>query len=220
MRNLTKDLENRKINFNLLEEYGFKKDNNNYILKKNILNDEFKVIITITNNEVLSKLIDLSINEEYQLVDVINSSGQFVGSIRSEYENIIHDFIMNCSNYDVFKSKQSKEIIKYIKDKYNDDLEYLWKKFPKNAVWRNKENNKWYGALLTIEESKLGIKSDKIIEILDIRCSVKGIVDNEKYFQGYHMNKNNWITIKMDNTVSNEVIYKLIDDSYNISLIK
>ena len=32
------------------------------------------------------------------------------------------------------------------------------------------------------------------------------------------MNKNNWITIKLDSSVTLEEIYTLIDISYNISL--
>ena len=34
------------------------------------------------------------------------------------------------------------------------------------------------------------------------------------------MNKDNWITIKLDNSVKTEKIFELIDNSYNISSIK
>ena len=44
------------------------------------------------------------------------------------------------------------------------------------------------------------------------------IVDNEKFFPGYHMNKKSWITIKLDNSVDIKTIKKLIDNSYNLSL--
>ena len=32
------------------------------------------------------------------------------------------------------------------------------------------------------------------------------------------MNKNSWITIKLDNSVETERIFELIDNSYNLSL--
>ena len=38
---------------------------------------------------------------------------------------------------------------------YCDELEFLWQKFPDNAVWRRKDNKKWYGALLTVSKEKL-----------------------------------------------------------------
>ena len=135
----------------------------------------------------------------------------------------MQNIIEKCTTPNVFKSKQAKEIIKYVKNKYNDDLEFLWKKFSENAVWRNKTNNKWYGALLIISEKKLELKSDKIIDIIDLRYpkdKIKEIIDNKKIFAGYHMNKDNWITIKLDNSVKTEKIFDLIDNSYNLSLEK
>ena len=115
------------------------------------------------------------------------------------------------------------EVIKYIKEKYHDDLEFLWEKFPNDAIWRNKQNNKWYGLILTIDENKLGIKSSKKVEIIDLRYpkeDIKNIVDNKKIFPGYHMNKNSWLTIKLDGIVTLQEIYKLIDISYELSIKK
>ncbi len=34
------------------------------------------------------------------------------------------------------------------------------------------------------------------------------------------MNKDNWITIKLDNSVKTEIIFELLDNSYNLSLEK
>ena len=82
-------------------------------------------------------------------------------------------------------------------------------------------NNKWYGALLIISERKLKLESDKMVDIIDLRYSkdkIKEMVDNEKIFEGYHMNKNSWITLKLDGSVKTEKIFELIDNSYNLSL--
>ena len=83
------------------------------------------------------------------------------------------------------------------------------------------KNNKWYGALLVVKENKLGIKSDKFVEIIDLRFqkeNIHKIIDNNRFYPGYHMNKNNWITIKLDNSVETKKIFELIDNSYNLSL--
>ncbi len=223
MRNLKNDFENKFINFEKLLKYGFYRKENSYYYENNIYDNHFKVAIEISKEKQISKVIDLSTDEEYILVDIKNSSGEFLGQIKEEYENILNDIIENCTNPNVFKSSQAKEVIKYIKDKYNDDLEYLWKKFPNNAIWRNNDNNKWYGALLVLEENKLGIDSDKIIDIIDLRYQkdhIKEIIDNKKVFAGYHMNKDNWITIKLDGSVNIKEIYKFIDNSYKLSLEK
>lgn len=221
MQMLNNELKNRKIDYKKLLDYGFKKEQNKYLYKEKIFNNQFEIIVEVLNHSMTSKLIDAINKEEYILVDIKDSVGEFVGKVREEYYSIIQDIIDKCTNMNVFKSSEAKEIICYIKNKYQDELEYLWEKFPENAIWRNKQNNKWYGLILTIEENKLGIKGNKKIEIVDLRYpkdDIKNILDNKKIFKGYHMNKNNWITIKLDGSVTLKEIYNLIDISYDISL--
>lgn len=223
MRNLNNKLRKRMIEFEKLLEYGFWQENNQYIFKKKIYNEQFEIVVIVSNNSINSKIIDLENDDEYVLVDVVGASGEFVGKIRNEYEKVLEDIIEKCTIEEVFKSYQAKEIIEYIKEKYDDDLEFLWKKFDDNAVWRNKKNNKWYGALLIVAANKIGIDSEKIIEIIDLRYQkedIKKLVNNETIFPGYHMNKDNWITIKLDGSVKTEKIIELIDNSYKISLEK
>ena len=221
MRDLSKEFENRNIDYERLIRYGFQKKNNTYILKKFMQEQCFQAIVEISDEKQVAKLMDLSTNEEFVLVDVRDSSGDFVGKIREEYEEILEDIFENCSTFDVFQSKQAKEVTQYVKEKYQDDLEYLWKKFPKNAIFRIKKNHKWYAALLVIPEKKLGIDSDKMIEIIDVRYQQEDIqnkIDNQKIWGGYHMNKEHWITIKLDETIDIKEIFQLIDNSYQLSL--
>lgn len=221
MRKLENELKNKTINISKLLEYGFIKENEKYIYSTKIYNEQFEMIVEVRENDITSKLIDLAIGDEYILVDVQDSIGEFVGKIREEYENKLDNIISECTSFNIFKSEQAKEVIKYIKEKYNDDLEYLWKRFPENAIWRNNTNNKWYGALLIISERKLEIASDKMIEIIDLRYQkeqIKEIIDNKTIYAGYHMNKDNWITIKLDKSVQLEKIFELIDNSYKLSL--
>lgn len=223
MRNLNKGFENKIIEYEKLLEYGFILKDNKYILEKSINNNLFQVIVEISKDNSVSKVVDLAMKEEYILVDVSSSAGDFVGRVKAEYDNILNDIIEKCTTLNIFKSKQAKMIIQYVKEKYKDDLEYLWKKFPNNAIWRNKRNNKWYGALLVVSENKLGISSDKVVEIIDLRYQkdkIKEVIDHNKILEGYHMNKNSWITIRLDESVEIEEIYKLIDNSYKLSLEK
>ena len=223
MRIVDNELKNKTIDYDKLLKYGFTKENEMYLYKTKIYDEQFEMNVIVENNKITSKLIDLMNEEEYILVDIKDTAGEFVGKVREEYEKELQNIITKCTTQDIFKSEQAKEVIKYVKEKYNDDLEYLWNKFPENAVWRNKINNKWYGALLVISERKLKIESDEIVNIIDLRYQkdkIKDIIDNEKIFEGYHMNKDNWITIRLDGSIKTEKIFELIDNSYNISLTK
>ena len=223
MRNLENYFKDRKINYDRLIEYGFILKEDNYYYEKIINDGVFKIVIEINKQQKIAKVIDLLNDQEYNLVDVKGVTGNFVGKIKEIYEALINDIVDKCSDVDVFKSKQTIAIINYVKAKYDNDLEFLWKRSPKNAIWRNQNNRKWYGAVLVISKDKLKIESNEMVEILDLRYQkndIKNIIDNYKIFPGYHMNKDNWITIILDGRVELEEIYQLIDNSYQLSLHK
>ena len=217
MRNLDYLLKNKKIDYNKLIEYGFIKKDNAYCYQKEICNKEFLVDVFVNENKQISRLIELENNEDYVLVDT-NSKGNYVGKIREEYENILNDIANNCFIKEVFKNKQTNEIINYIKDKYGDELEFLWEKFDNNAIVRRIDNKKWYGLFGIISLDKLGIDSHKEVEILNVRCdNIENVVDNKTIFLGYHMNKKHWITIILNNNMSTKNIINLLDKSYNLA---
>ena len=169
MRDLNTYLKNRTISFNSLVKYGFKenkrskenKENNTYYYEKEICDNQFKVIVEVKKNKLISKVIDIYNEEEYVLVDIEDAVGEFVGKIRQEYEKVLDDIIKKCTEKEVYKEKQSKQVINYIKEKYNDELEFLWEKLDDTAICRNKTNNKWYFLIGKNALKKIGIESDE-----------------------------------------------------------
>ena len=87
---------------------------------------------------VAASVVDPVSSEPYTLHLSECSSGKFVGSVRTEYEKLLADIAAKCFDDAVFKTRQAKELIAYVKDSFGEEPEYLWKKFPENAVWREK----------------------------------------------------------------------------------
>lgn len=104
----------------------------------------------------------------------------------------------------------------YIKNKYGDKLEFLWPKFPSNAIWRRKDNKKWYCLIISLPKNKLKLKGDEIAVIIDVRINDEDLkmIDNISIFEAYHMNKKHWITLLLDSNLSDKTIFELIDKSY------
>lgn len=203
--------DNKIINYDKLLSYGFKIDGNNYIYNKRIHNDEFNVIVIVNNGMITSKVVEVDSNEEYVLVDT-SSTGSFILEVNNKYEEVVNDIFSKCfNNYNL-----SNKVISYIKNKYGDELEYLWEKFPSYAVVRNKLNNKWYALIAKIEKNKLIGESNELIWVLNLRCD-GNIVDNINIFPGYHMNKKSWISIDLCGNINIEKVYNLIDKSYELS---
>ena len=217
--NLEKDIFKRTtINFKKLIEYGFKKEKDKYIYQKSFLNNDFQAIITIDNNEnISSKIIDLQINEEYINIRT-EMNGEFVNKVRESYKEILIDIKNKCTEINYFINNQTNRITKYINNKYLDKPELLWPKFPGYGVFRNKNNNRWYGIIMNIDSSKLENTTGEV-EIINIKLKeekIKKLLKIKGYYKAYHMNKKDWISIILNDTLKDNEIITLIDESYNL----
>lgn len=184
------------------------------------MDQQFTLTVTISTAGVaMTKLIDTATDSEYVLHLAPKASGEFVGQVSVAYQDVLQRIEAACCEDDVFATKQARELIQFVQRTFEDDLEFLWPKFPKNAVWRRLDNRKWYGALLTVAKSKLGLTGDELVTVIDMRATpaeVIELVDGEHYFPGYHMNKRNWYTIVLDGTVPTAEICQRLQASYEL----
>lgn len=206
------------FDYSKLLNYGFKEENNIYYYEKYILDNNYKICIKIENNNVIGKIYDLIFNDEYLNLNV-DSNLSFNNKIKEEYINILKDIKNNCTKESLFVFKQSNEITNYIKRKYKVSPEFLWDKSSGNGVFRNKNNKKWFGIIISVSKDKLDLKyKQEIIEIINLKLDedmIKELIKMDGFYRAYHMNKKSWISIILDNTLDNEIIYSLIDQSYN-----
>ena len=212
-----------KIDFDKILKYGFKKDKSLYKYSKNIMNNNFRIDVEINEDGVVKgKVFDLSFEEEYTNFRVEGNIGSFACQVKEEFENLLNNIKDNCFIRSDFIYEQSNVIAHLIKEKYGDDPEFEWDKFPGYATFRNKDSKKWYGIIMNIDKSKLDKKSNAEVEIIDIKLDSNTIEDLLKldgFYPAYHMNKKSWISIILDNTVSNETIMNLIEKSYSYTVL-
>lgn len=204
--------------YDKLLNFGFVIDGENYIYSCQIMQKQFSLNVWVfPDGKVQTRLFDTGTEEEYILHLAESAEGRFVGEVRTACLSVLQKIADNCFEKKIFQSDYADKIIQYIKNRYQDDFEYLWEKFPENAVVRRSDNKKWYAALLIVEKNKIGLLGVGKIEILDLRAepeNIEKLVDNKKYFLGYHMNKKHWMTLCLDGTVALEDIFRHIDESY------
>ena len=221
MREITNFIKNKKINFKKLEEFGFKLKDNSYYYQTSLLKNQFKMSVKISlDNSIFTEIIDTETNEAYILHLLEIKRSGYSEKVYKAYSEVLEKIKKECFEDEIFKANYTKEIVDYIKNKYGDELEFLWEKSPKNAVVRRKSSNKWYAVILTISKRKLNLNSDEIIEVINLHNSseeIEKLIDNKRYFPAYHMNKKYWCTICLDGTVELKEIYKLIDVSYELA---
>ena len=209
------ELRYKRIVKDKLAPFGFKDGS----YSECVLDGQFELILSVDGDKLFSKLVETAFGDEYVLHLVEGAQGEFVGEVKSAYNAVIDKFIENCCETDIFKSRQSHEVIEYARRVYGDELEFLWEKFPDNAVLRRNDSCSWSCALLTVSRAKLGFGSDEKVEIIDLRMKPESadMIDGKKYLAGYHMNKKNWYTIVLDGTVPTEEIFERIDESYRLA---
>ena len=209
-----------KPNSDKLNKYGFTEKNGAHVYTAQIMDGQFLLTLKITENDIHTEVIDLATNEPYTLFLVDGAMGSFVGEVRSFYESALRDIADKCFDKCIFKSEYTQGLIEYVATTYGDAPEFLWEKYPDCAIFRRKDNNKWYGLIMTVAKSKLGLQSDERVEILDLKADtneIDSLVDGKKIFSGYHMNKRHWITVCLDGSVPLREIERMLDISYKLA---
>lgn len=216
--------ENRQAVPAKLEAFGFRETDGAYRYETPMLDGQFILIVTVFKDGTVSaQTIDPLSREEYVLHLVEGSVGNFVGSVRSEFEARLTEIRDRCFEKIRLGNAETEHVMAYILEKYQDSPEYLWEKTPEDAIWRRKDNGKWYGVLLTIPKRRLGLDSDEKTDILALRTDpevLPALLSEQGFFPAYHMNKKHWFTVCLDGTVPTELLFGLIDKSYALALKK
>ncbi len=207
-----------KVNFKKLLEYGFTYESHLYHYST-VLTNHFRADIVITEDGTLSGAIyDLITGEEYTNFRVKNQTGPFVSSIREEYRNILEKIRISCFTTQYFISNQANRITSLIMQKFDIHPDFPWKISPEFGVFRNKGNKKWFALLMNIDRDKLEKSSTGMIEVINVKVNqnkVSLLLKKKGIFPAYHMNKKNWITIALDDSLSDQEIFSYIEESYD-----
>ena len=221
MREVKDFIKDKKIDLKRLKKFGFKLKDDLYYYDIFLLNNQFKMTVKINlDNSIFTEIIDVETSEPYVLHLLEMKRSGYSKKVYGAYSEVLEKIKKECFEDEIFKTDYTNEIINYIKNKYGDELEFLWEKSPKTAVVRRKNSKKWYAVILTISKRKFNLDSDELVEVINLHNSpeeIEKLMDNKRYFPAYHMNKKHWCTIYLDGTVELKEIYKLIDISYELA---
>ena len=154
---------------------------------------------------------------------VPNAVGNFVGEVRKAYEEALLSLAETCFDKAVFKQRLTKELLSVAKERYQEDCEYLWERYPDCGVLRRADNRKWYAVIMTVAGNKVGLSTDNLVEIVDLRAEqevVNSLVEKRGFAPAWHMNKKSWITLLLDGSVEMSTVVDMLDNSRNLAAKK
>jgi len=205
-------------------QYGFVEQKDRYVFEQTFFNGEFVAKVEILKNgKIIGKVYDFENKEEYLPLRLETPQGAFVNEVKTEYKKILKEICQNCFSKNLFIYPQTNRIASLILEKYNDAPVFMWEKFPGFGIFKNPNNGKWYGAIMNIDRSKFDRTKSGEIELINIKLDkskIQELLTKDGFYQAWHMNKKSWITIALDETISDEDIMKYIEESHSFTVKK
>lgn len=113
-----------------------------------------------------------------------------------------------------------EEIISFIKKEYSVSPEYLFEGDFDTAVFRHNNTKKWFGIIMKVKFSTLGIEGEGTVDVMNVKCDpllVDILVQRESFMRAYHMNKRLWVSILIDSEIEEGEIFELIEQSFQLT---
>lgn len=200
------------------KSYGFVEVGEIWSYSQEILQGDFRMIVSITNGKVSFQIFDQETGDLYPQVHMESMRGSFVGSVREECLEVLYQIRTACFEVQDFICSQTKRIMECIQEKYGNQLEYLWEKSPNAAVLRHDGNQKWYAVLMKISWEKLDRGRKGAVEALNLKHDqVSDLLAQKGIYPAFHMNKRYWISVPLDGTLSDTAVLELLDKSWQLT---
>ena len=84
------------------------------------------------------------------------------------------------------------------------------------AVMRHSDNKKWYAIVMRVSRRKLGLDTDEVVDIVNLKLPLEmfGSFDKEDdVYPAYHMNKLHWISVILQD-VEDDLLKFLVKMSF------
>ena len=201
--------------------YGFVENSGVWTYSCQILQGDFVMTVSITADNVSFQVFDQETGDLYPQVHMETMRGVFVGSVREACLGILYQIRKNCFAVQEFICPQTKRIMGYVQEKYGNQLEYLWEQSPDTAVLRHEESQKWYAVLMRISWNKLEKGREGQVEAVNLKHDqVADFLSHKGIYPAFHMNKRYWISVALDDTLSDEEVLELIETSWKLTFKK
>ncbi|EJP21078.1 PF04237 family protein [Streptococcus oralis SK304] len=201
--------------------YGFVENGEIWTYSCQILQGDFIMTVSITPDNVSFQVFDKETGDLYPQVHMESMRGSFVGSVREACLEILHQIRKACFDVQDFICPQTKRIMAQVQEKYGNQLEYLWEKSPDTAVLRHEGNQKWYAVLMRIPWDKLEKGREGLVEAVNIKHNqVADLLSQKGIYPAFHMNKRYWISLALDDSLSDDEVLDLLEISWNLTLKK
>ena len=198
--------------------YGFVESSGVWTYSCQILQGDFVMTVSVVDGNLSFQVFDQETGDLYPQVHMESMRGSFVGSVREVCLEILYQIRKVCFDVQDYIFPQTKRIMAQVQEKYGNQLEFLWEKSPDTAVLRHEGNKKWYAVLMRIPWDRLEKGREGLVEAVNLKHDqVADLLSKKGIYPAFHMNKRYWISVVLDDTLSDEEVLELIEKSWNFT---
>ena len=210
-----------QFNSKKAKEYGFIENQGVWTYSSTILQGDFLMMVTVEDGDLSFQVYDQETGELYPQVHMESMRGTFVGTVREACLEVLYSIRKACFEVQEFLCPQTKRIMAFVQEKYGNQLEYLWEKSPDTAVLRYEDNQKWYAILMRIPWDRLDKGREGLVEAVNLKHDqVADLLSQKGIYPAFHMNKRYWISLALDDSLSDNEVLDLLEISWNLTLKK
>ena len=204
-----------QFNSKKAKEYGFVENQGVWTYNSTILQEDFLMMVTVEDGDLSFRVYDQETGELYPQVHMESMRGTFVGTVREACLEVLYDIRKACFEVQEFLCPQTRRIMALVQEKYGNQLEYLWEKSPDTAVLRHEDNQKWYAILMRIPWDRLDKGRDGLVEAVNLKHDqVADLLSQNGIYPAFHMNKRYWISLPLDDSLTDEKVLELFERSW------
>ena len=198
--------------------FGFVENSGVWTYSCQILQGDFVMTVSITADNVRFQVFDQETGDLYPQVHMETMRGVFVGNVREACLGILYQIRKSCFDVQDFICPQTKRIMAQVQEKYGNQLEYLWEKSPDTAVLRHEESQKWYAVLMKISWDKLDKGKEGLVEAVNLKHDcVTDLLTQRDIYPAFHMNKRYWISLALDDSLTDDQVLALLERSWELT---
>lgn len=204
-----------------LLEYGFQKSAEGFVYEAAFMGGDFRAVVAVSPKGIVSGTVIDEMNEEaYTQLRAEHLHNPYAQKVRGEYEALLQAIADACCTSVLFASDQANRITEQIFEQYGVSPDFPWGKSPHRSygTFRHTDSGKWFALIMDIKWDALRKdKNKELVDVINLKVDPQAresLLATEGIYVGYHMNHQHWISVVLNDTLSDEAVMRLIERSF------
>ncbi|KXT76167.1 MmcQ/YjbR family DNA-binding protein [Streptococcus sp. DD12] len=208
--------------------FGFRQTGKDLTYQKALAKGDLMLKLRLSPDGQLAVMVwDEGLEESYEAWRVVTPINAFAQEVKEAVRENLQTVRKHCFREIPLTSPQGQRLFAWVQEKFADPWDHPFSRQPDATAFRLPQTKKWYGLVMTVAKQKLvpaePATDKEMVEVINIKApsgSVNDLTKQVGIYPAYHMSKKHWLTITLDDTVSDETLHYLCEQSRHLVLGK